>query len=258
MNGRLRLALLIVLALASALLCFAVVPSPVPQDPCYHRFADRRTWLGIPNAWNVLSNAPFLLIGTMALLFWRRWRARIVTSAEVFPPFVFIIGTILTSFGSAYYHWSPNDATLVADRIGIAITASAFLALIAGDRIGYGTNGVLIGWTLFAIATILWWYVTEQRGAGDLRAYGIAQFFPLAALLFTAALFPPIYTGSRKLAWVVVFYVVAKLCETYDQPIYDFLGQVPGHALKHLFAAMAMAVIAWWVLTRERRDKPAT
>lgn len=255
MNGRLRLTLLIVVALASALLCFAVVPSPVPQDPCYHRFADRRAWLGIPNVWNVLSNAPFLLIGTIALRHWRRIRNRVAETDRFLPPLMFAIGTILTGIGSAYYHAFPNNATLVADRLGIAITVAAFLAIIAGDRIAYGTNGVLVVWTLFAVATILWWYVSEQQGSGDLRPYGIAQFFPLLALLFTAAVFPATYTGSRKLGWVVVFYTAAKLCETYDQPIYDLLGQVAGHALKHILAALAAAMIVWWLLTRTRLER---
>ena len=32
---------------------------PIPQNPAYHRLADSRAWLGIPNALNVLSNAGF-------------------------------------------------------------------------------------------------------------------------------------------------------------------------------------------------------
>jgi hypothetical protein len=257
MNDRLRLALLIVVALASALLCFAIVTSPIPQDPCYHRFADRRAWLAIPNAWNVLSNAPFLLVGAIALRYWRRMRARVADTDSFLPPLLFAAGTILTSLGSALYHAFPNDATLVVDRIGIAITAAAFLALIVGDRIGYGTNGVLIAWTLFAIATIIWWYVSEQQGAGDLRPYGFSQFFPLVALLFTAAVFRPVYTGSRDLGWVVVLYIAAKICETYDQPIYNFLGQIAGHALKHFSAAIAAAVVVWWLLKRTPRQTSA-
>lgn len=36
---------------------------PVPQDRAYHRFADDRSWLGVPNFWNVMGNVCFLLVG---------------------------------------------------------------------------------------------------------------------------------------------------------------------------------------------------
>ena len=36
---------------------------PIPQDQSYHRFADQRTLLGVPNFWNVVSNLPFIAVG---------------------------------------------------------------------------------------------------------------------------------------------------------------------------------------------------
>jgi hypothetical protein len=42
---------------------------PIAQDPAYHRLADSRPWLGIPNALNVVSNAAFLLVGALGLAF---------------------------------------------------------------------------------------------------------------------------------------------------------------------------------------------
>ena len=42
---------------------------PIPQWPEYRQFADDRTMLGIPNALNVLSNLPFLLIGVSGAVF---------------------------------------------------------------------------------------------------------------------------------------------------------------------------------------------
>ena len=53
-------------ALAAAAL--VLVPA-IPQDPAYHRLADSRAWLGIPNALNVLSNAGFLLVGALGLAY---------------------------------------------------------------------------------------------------------------------------------------------------------------------------------------------
>ena len=41
--------------------------SPIPQDPTYHEFADRRTFFGIPNFWNVFSNLSFVLVGAFGL-----------------------------------------------------------------------------------------------------------------------------------------------------------------------------------------------
>jgi hypothetical protein len=41
--------------------------SRIPQDESYHLFADTRTIAGIPNFWNVISNAPFALVGIYGL-----------------------------------------------------------------------------------------------------------------------------------------------------------------------------------------------
>jgi len=39
----------------------------VPLDAHYHEFADARTLFGIPNALDVLSNIPFLIVGIWAV-----------------------------------------------------------------------------------------------------------------------------------------------------------------------------------------------
>src|SRR3972149_5897461 len=39
------------------------------QDPSYHSFADARALLGVPNAFDVLSNLAFAAVGTAAGLF---------------------------------------------------------------------------------------------------------------------------------------------------------------------------------------------
>ena len=40
----------------------------VAQDPSYHRFADQRQWLGVPNAADVLSNLAFALVGLVGVV----------------------------------------------------------------------------------------------------------------------------------------------------------------------------------------------
>ncbi len=67
---RLRWLALVAVTAVSAAVIFSM--DPIPQDPAYHRFADSRTVLGIPNFQNVASNLPFLLIGGAGLLRLRR------------------------------------------------------------------------------------------------------------------------------------------------------------------------------------------
>jgi len=63
-----------------ALLCAAMIAvvlqqPPIPQPLAYHAFADQRTLLGIPHAWNVLTNLPFLLVGWLGLAHLRKTRS---------------------------------------------------------------------------------------------------------------------------------------------------------------------------------------
>jgi hypothetical protein len=39
----------------------------LPQPSAYHVMVDQRTFLGIPNCLNVLSNVPFALVGLLGL-----------------------------------------------------------------------------------------------------------------------------------------------------------------------------------------------
>jgi hypothetical protein len=92
--------------------------SPVAQVPEFHHFVDRRTLWGIPNCWNVLSNLPFLAVGVTGL--WAVRRARVSASVEWMYGVLFL-GVLLTGLGSAYYHWHPDNDTLVWDRIPMTL-----------------------------------------------------------------------------------------------------------------------------------------
>ena len=64
---------LLALLAVTAVAAIVVLRLPaVPQDPAYHRFADDRSWLGIPNFQNVASNLPFLVVGALGLARLRR------------------------------------------------------------------------------------------------------------------------------------------------------------------------------------------
>jgi len=62
-----RIWLVVLIALAGALA--ALLLPPLKQPQAYHQFADQRTWFGIPNFLNVISNVGFLLVGLVGLGF---------------------------------------------------------------------------------------------------------------------------------------------------------------------------------------------
>jgi hypothetical protein len=243
---------LAVLAAAALLL----VP-PIPQDPAYHRLADSRAWLGIPNVLNVLSNAGFLLIGGLGLAFvadgtsgGRAFRER----GERWPYAAFFGALLLTGFGSAYYHWEPGNARLAWDRLPLAITLMGLLAATITERIGVKTGCWLLGpLVAIAAATVIYWHWTEQRGAGDLRLYALVQFYPVVAIPLMLWWLPPRYTRGGDLLAAAATYAAAKVPELLDGWILSVTRAVSGHTLKHLLAALA----GYWVLRMLRHRRPA-
>jgi hypothetical protein len=231
-NGPLVIFLGLMLASLAALLLLA----PIPQDQSYHRFADVRSLWGIPNAWNVISNFPFIAIGAVGL-------ARCRDDAATFVVF---LGIFLTGFGSSYYHWSPNDGTLFWDRLPMALVFMAILATTVEERVNAKAGAVLL-WPLLAIGvfSLLLW-----RWSGDLRLYGWVQFFPCVALPLMFLLLPPKYTGTHYWIVAAALYALAKILEHFDTAIYSTSHFVSGHTLKHLAAAAACFAILRHYQTR--------
>ena len=184
-------------ALAAAAL--VLVPA-IPQDPAYHRLADSRAWLGIPNALNVLSNTGFLLVGALGLAYVADGASPAFREpGERWPYVVFFGGLLLTGFGSAYYHWEPGNARLAWDRLPLAITLMGLLAATIAERIGVKSGLWLLG-PLVALAagSVIYWHWTEQRGAGDLRLYALVQFYPLVAIPLMLWWLAPRYTRGAN------------------------------------------------------------
>ncbi len=249
MSRRARLAAIgILTGLVVAALAF--VP-PIPQDPGYHAFADRRALLGIPNFFDVASNAVFLIVGALGFAFLARGRGCFIDGRERRPYLVFYAAFFLTGIGSAYYHLAPDNARLVWDRLPLAAGFAALLAAQIAERIdvraGYLGLAPLL---LIAIGSVLYWDFTERAGRGDLRLYGLTQFYSAALIGLMLLLFPPAYTRARDLLAGLVLYALAKLCEWADRAIFAALGFVSGHTLKHLIAGVAVAWLLRMLLLR--------
>ncbi|HKC09928.1 MAG TPA: alkaline phytoceramidase [Methylomirabilota bacterium] len=228
---------------------------PIAQDPAYHRLADSRPWLGIPNALNVLSNAGFLLVGALGLVFvmgggggGRAFRE----SGERWPYAVFFGGLFLTGLGSGYYHWAPGNARLAWDRLPLAMTLMGLLAATIAERLGVKAGLRLLGpLVLVAVGSVVYWHWTEQRGVGDLRLYALVQFYPIVAVPLMLWWLPPRYTRGSELLAAAATYAAAKVPELLDGWVLSATHVVSGHTLKHLLAALA----GYWVLRMLRHRR---
>lgn len=245
-----RIVLLILLTAAVVAGVYLFAP-PIAQDPAYHDFADTRTVLGIPRFGDVVSNAPFTLAGLagLAALFLGWFGVPVADARARLPYAVFFAGVALVGPASAYYHWNPNSETLFWDRVFLTVAFMGLVAAIIADRVH---RGPAAGWVLALLvaagfASVLSWSAGEARGAGDLRAYFLVQFYPLFAVPLVLWLFPEgMRVKSLFIAWAVGFYVMAKVAELYDAELFAlFGGAVSGHTIKHLLAAFcSVAVIA--------------
>jgi hypothetical protein len=213
----------------------------IPQDPRYHDFADRRRVLGVPNFWNVISNAPFLLVGLAGV---RVLNRDAVTMASQPAQYVFFLALIGVSLGSAWYHLSPANGRLTWDRLPMALAFMAFLAMVISERIDEQLGRVLLPALLaLGFASVAHWYVTERRGSGDLRAYLLVQFLPLLLIALITFFFPAPFAKNLTIWGMLAAYSIAKILEMLDQRIFAASGAISGHTLKHVVAAAGIYLL---------------
>ena len=217
---------------------------PIAQDQTYHRFADARTWLGIPRFGDVASNLPFLLVGIAGLVLLPRFR--LLDPRERWMWGIHFACHLLTGLGSAWYHASPDDARLVWDRLPLTGVIMSLVAIVASERVSVSAGWRLLGPLLMTgIASIFMW-----SASGDLRLYALVQFGPMLCLPLAILLFAPRYTLGAGYGGAIGFYAVAKACELLDRPIFEAIGAVSGHTLKHLLAGAAGAALLIMVARR--------
>jgi hypothetical protein len=132
----------------------------------------------------------------------------------------------------------------------------AFMGLVSAmisERVGVRAGLYLLPVLLLigAGSVVLWWH-SETRGAGDLRPYAAVQVYAVL-ILPILLLLRPRYTRSWDFAVVFCFYVLAKIFETADRQIFS-LDQhtISGHTLKHLAAGAA----GFWILMMLQRREP--
>jgi hypothetical protein len=255
MSKRARVILICVLVIAAAV-AVGFIPR-IPQPQAYHNFADQRSFAGINNFLNVISNVVLLLAGLwgFSVTFSRKTREAFSKAFERLPYAVFFLGAALTCFGSAYYHLAPNNWTLVWDRLPITVAFMAIVAAVIAERIS-ATAGLklLVPLILLGAASVFYWYASEAHGKGDLRFYLSVQAFAVLFILLTLLLFEPKYTRGADFVIAIGLYALAKVFEIYDRAIFNAGHIVSGHTLKHL--AVAVSVFCIGRMIQQRRLVP--
>ena len=231
-----RLALLVLLAVGSFAAVMWLPPPARAQDLGYPEFADRRSFLGIPNFANVVSNLAFLVVGCAGL--WLSFSRRVDGARASWS--VFFLGVALVSVGSAFYHWAPRNDTLVWDLFPITIGFMGLFAALVCEHISARSERWLLGpAVLVGVASVLYW-----RVFGDLRPYVWIQVVALLMIPAGLVLFRSDHGGDRFLVIGFACYALAKGAEAYDHPIFGLTGaRISGHTLKHLLAALACFAI---------------
>jgi hypothetical protein len=203
---------------------------PIHQAQDYHDFADRRGLFGIPHFLNIASNLPFLLAGAAGV----RLCLRNTAMTAPLSWLCFFGAFALVGFGSSYYHGAPADATLVWDRLPMTLAFMSLVSAVLNHTLFPGTERRLLPPLLaLGVLSVLYW-----RYSGDLRPYAWVQFAPLLSIAFLMK-----FHGFRGLrhGWMYAAfaaYVLAKVFEALDLPIYEFTREtLSGHTLKHLSAS---------------------
>ncbi len=234
-----------VLALVPLLLLAGIMATrPLPQDLAYHDFADKRAFLGMPNFFDVASNIPFLLVGIAgAALCLGRNRSGATASWSIL-----FFATVLVALGSAYYHWAPDNATLVWDRLPMTIGFMGLFVALVSEHVNEKFERVmLVPALVVGAASVAWWHFTD-----DLRLYVWVQLAPLVILLLVVVMFSGRYTHRTYLLYGLGFYLLAKFAEYWDREFFALTANaLSGHSLKHLLAACGLLFVYLMLRWRE-------
>jgi hypothetical protein len=252
-----------VLMAAAALLAVAFAGyGAIAQPANYHAFADTRALFGVPYFMDVASNLLFVLAGVWGLAV--VWRNTHPQGPRLQRAWLAVFAAIAcTGFGSAYYHWAPDNWGLLIDRIPIAWACGLLMCVFAAERFRHtwAHTAVLAVALLVCTWAPIHWYVTARAGTEDLRFYLYIQLLPMTLIPLTLLMgtitrqAPPPGAGvvaGRDWFIVIGFYALAKLFELTDREVFDALGFVSGHTLKHVWAAAAAAglVVAYRRVSR--------
>jgi hypothetical protein len=86
--------------------------------------------------------------------------------------------------------------------------------------------------------------------------YVAVQFVPMILIVLVLFLYPSPKSYRTAVVFLLLFYVLAKICELLDYEIYALGEIVSGHTLKHLFAALGTACVLKMLYDRKEEFIP--
>jgi hypothetical protein len=247
----------IILGIGLAAVVIVAFLPPIPQPISYHNFADQRRIFGIPNAADVLSNLPFVIVGLAGLFFTLRPTSDF-NAAERWTYICLFTGLFLTGVGSAYYHLAPDNQRLIWDRLPMTIAMAGVVGALLVDRLGSKLAGVVPVLMALGLGSVIQWGLSEQHGNGDLRWYALYQGMVMIFVAELLVMFPSRNDGTRAFAIAALANLAAKVFELLDVQIYQLGGIVSGHTLKHLSASLGFISLLIVVYRRKRPSSAAT
>ncbi|MFZ2957966.1 MAG: hypothetical protein WA705_13845 [Candidatus Ozemobacteraceae bacterium] len=268
----------LLLGTIAATFLWVAAKAPISQNLLYHNFADQRSFVGIPNTLDTVSNIVFFLAGGAGILLLTRRKPRTISSSSPSPEFVpasapisgptpvirpeelpvyltFFVGVFLVGLGSTWYHLWPSNTSLVWDRFSMTIAFLPIGLMPIVERINARiANIMLLPILLLGLGSVWYWHITESAGAGDLRPYLFVRVIPLFLLLVATLTFPPRYTHGYEPFIGIGFFALATIAEKMDREIFTWLGFMSGHTLKHLLAGFG----AYRIVLMLTRRKPVS
>jgi hypothetical protein len=93
------------------------------------------------------------------------------------------------------------------------------------------------------MASVFYWFFSELDNVGDLRAYALVQFLPMIIMPILFLFFRASFSLVSGYWYLLLCYLLAKVFEQLDTQIYELLGCISGHSLKHIVSALGVYVL---------------
>ncbi len=202
------------------------------------------------------SNLAYLIPGLIGLYLVQGSfadRTKFRQPGEALPFYLVFAGAVLLAFGSGFYHLEPNNQTLVADRLTMTVGFMGVLGFIIAERLSvkWGLR-LLPAFLALGLFSVVYWFYTEMRSAGDLRLYGLVQFLPLAVIPVILLAFPGRYTEVKYIWLALASYAAAKAFEHFDGAVWELAQHlISGHTLKHLVSGLGIYFLVLYIRQRQ-------